>query len=221
MISENVSTVDAPPRLLSIPDRTRKHIEDTVQDIITSLPDPALFSPDQRRGIIGRYTAVLEGSFIHLMTATYLSARSPEANEIIKDNLREEVRDNHPGMLRKFSLAAGARATDADRVIVDEELQCVRAFVARLSPLQVIPMMAFFEAFIQKFMPYLAELAAQQGSSEREYTNVHSVSDVAHTQGLLKAFSAELSLESQPVPGSSLFEGIEILRNLIDRIVRS
>jgi hypothetical protein len=81
-------------------------------------------------------------------------------------------------------------------------------------------MMAFFEGFIQRFMPYLAELAALQGSSEREYTNVHSVGDIAHTQGLLNALSAELVLETQPVPRSFLVEGIEILGNLIERIIR-
>ena len=46
-------------------------------------------------------------------------------------------------------------------------------------------MMAFFEGFIQKFMAYLAELAAAQGSTEFEYTDVHGVCDVTHTPGTL------------------------------------
>lgn len=220
MISENLPAIAAPPLQSSLSDMARSYIEAAVEKLIRSLTDPAKLSSERRRTIIGRYTAVLDGNFIYWMTATYLSARSPEAHEIIKDNLREEVRDNHPGMLRRFALAARAPSTDEDRMRIDEELQAVRAFVARLTPLQIIPMMAFFEGFIQRFMPYLAELAALQGSSEREYTNVHSVGDIAHTQGLLNALSAELVLETQPVPRSFLVEGIEILGNLIERIIR-
>jgi hypothetical protein len=220
MISENLRAIDAPPPPeSSLSDTARDYIEVAVEKLIRSLTDPAKLSRDQRRGIIARYTAVLEGNFIYWMTATYLSARSPEAQDIIRDNLREEVRDNHPGMLRRFTLAARASSTDEDRVRIDKDLQAVRGFVVRMTPLQIIPMMAFFEGFIQRFMPYLAELAALQGSSEREYTDVHSVGDIAHTQGLLNAFSAELVLETQPVPRSSLVEGIEILRSLIERII--
>ncbi len=33
-------------------------------------------------------------------------------------------------------------------------------------------------------MPYLADLAIRQGSTELEYTDVHGVVDIGHTQGL-------------------------------------
>src|SRR3989442_14542448 len=96
-----------------------------------------------RGGIIARFTAVLEGNFIYWMTATYLSVSSVEAHEIIKDNLLQEVRDNHPGMLRRFAIAARANPTDVDRMASHQELQAVRAFVARLARLQPILMLAF------------------------------------------------------------------------------
>lgn len=216
---KNLSSVDTQAR--SPLRDTHKSIKLAIDDIIRSLPDPAGLSPNERRGIIARYTGVLEANFIYWMTATYLSVHSPEAREIIEDNLREEVRDNHPGMLGRFALAAQALPTDGDRLIIYKQLQAVRAFVAGMNPLQIIPMMAFFEGFIQRFMPYLADLAARQGSSEREYTDVHTVGDIAHTQGLLDAFSAELSLATEPVTRASLFEGIEILRSLLESIIRS
>jgi Iron-containing redox enzyme len=221
VISENSSAVDVPSLCPPLRDVAQKYIEVAIDDVISSLPDPARLSSDQRRGIIARYTAVLEPNFIYWMAATYLSARSAEALEIIKDNLREEVRDNHPGMLSRFAQAARATAKDADRITIDKGVHAVRTFVARMDPLQIIPMMAFFEGFIQRFMPYLAELAARQGSGEREYTDVHSVGDVAHTQGLLDAFSAELSLMSEPAFRPSVFEGIVVLRSLVEAIVRS
>ena len=46
-------------------------INGMVDDLVMSLPDPRHLSSDERRGIISRYTAVLEGNFIYWMTATY------------------------------------------------------------------------------------------------------------------------------------------------------
>jgi hypothetical protein len=198
----------------------REYIERSIEEVVSSLPNPASLSADERRGLIGRYTAVLEGNFIYWMTATYLSVRSDDGHAIIEDNLREEVRDNHPGMLRRFAVAARATSTDADRMVIDRDLQAVRAFVARLAALEIILMMAFFEGFIQRFMPYLAELAVRQGSTEREYTDVHSVVDIAHTQGLITAFESELSVTDSTVSTSTVFQGIDVLRTLINTIIR-
>jgi hypothetical protein len=91
-------------------------------------------------------------------------------------------------------------------------------FVGRLSGVRTVLMMAFFEGFIQRFMAYLARLAQLQGSLEMEYTDVHGVCDVAHTQGLLRALSVEMELD--PVdPANNLFEGVDLLRTLINTIV--
>src|SRR5207302_1761752 len=133
---------------------------------------------------------------------------------------REEVRDNHPGMLRKFAMAADAMPTDSDALAVHRDLQGVRQFVARLSGARLVVMMAFFEGWITKFMPYLAELAARQGSTEQEYTDVHGVVDVVHTQGLFRALDAELALLPEPAPPMApLLEGAEALGTLISTIV--
>jgi len=220
MNSKDTSVIETVSPQRSYPEAAREYIGRAIEDVVSSLPNPDFLSADERRGLIARYTAVLEGNFIYWMTATYLSVRSDDGQAIIEDNLREEVRDNHPGMLRRFAVAARATSTDADRMAIDRDLQAVRAFVARLVGLEIILMMAFFEGFIQRFMPYLAELAARQGSTEREYTDVHSVVDIAHTQGLLTAFASELSLMHETVSKATLFEGIEVLRALIKRIIR-
>src|SRR2546428_1910562 len=150
----------------------QEHIDRAVHDLLASCPDPEQLSADERRGIIARYTAVLEGNFIYWMTAANLSVRSEEAHTIIQDNLLEEVRDNHPGMLRKFAIAAHAVPTDSDALAVYRNLENVRLFVGRLSGVRIVLMMTFFEGFITRFMPYLAELAKRQGSAEQEYTDV-------------------------------------------------
>jgi hypothetical protein len=194
------------------------HIDRAIEDLLASLPNPGQLSPEQRRGIIARYTAVLEGNFIYWMTGAYISVGSDEARAKIMDNLREEVRDCHPGMMRRFALAAHAIPTDADAQAVYRNLMNVRLFIGRLSPVPTVVTMAFFEGFIQRFMPYLAELAARQGSEEMEYTDVHGICDVTHTQELFRALEAEMALEP-PMPAQEMYEGVDLLRALIQNIV--
>ena len=194
-------------------------IEETIEDLLVSLPAPGQLSAQERRGIIARYTAVLEGNFIYWMTGALLSVGSNEAREKILENLREEVRDCHPGMMRRFALAANAVPTEADAAAVYRNLMNVRLFVGRLSPVPILVTMAFFEGFIQRFMAYLAELAERQGSAEMEYTDVHGVCDITHTQELFRALDAEMAL----APGATdrdMFEGVELLRALIQNIVK-
>jgi hypothetical protein len=196
------------------------HIDRAIDDLFVSLPDPAQLSAAERRGIIARYTAVLEGNFIYWMTGAYLSVGSDEARAKIIDNLREEVRDCHPGMMRRFAIAANALPTDADAQAVHRNLMNVRLFIGRLSSVPIVVTMAFFEGFIQRFMAYLADLAQRQGSFEMEYTDVHGVCDVTHTQELFRALEAEMAL-APPMPAGEMFEGVELLRTLIQNIVVS
>ena len=196
------------------------HAGGVTDDILASLPSAEHLTADERRGIIARYAAVLEGNFIYWMTGAYLSVGSDIARSIILQNLHEEVRDCHPGMLRKFAMAAHAVPNDSDALAVYRSLSNVRLFIGRLSSVPIVVMMAFFEGFIQRFMPYLADLAHQQGSAEREYTDVHGVCDVAHTQELFHALEAEMMLASDSrKPVKNLFEGIDLLETLIRDII--
>src|SRR5207247_6416938 len=194
------------------------HIDHAIEDLLASLPDPGQLSAAERRGIIARYAAVLEGNFIYWMTGAYIAAGSDEARAKIMDNLREEVRDCHPGMSRRFALPAQAVPTDTDAQAVYRNLMNVRRFIGQLSAVPIVVTMAFFEGFIQRFMPYLAELAQRQGSGEMEYTDVHGVCDVTHTQELFRALEAEMAL-TKPMPDQEMFEGVELLRALIQNIV--
>lgn len=208
------SVFGTPSSETSIQDR----IEAEIHAVMNSLPDPKCLSAAQQRGIIRRYTAVLEGNFIYWMTGAYLGTKSEQARSIILDNLREEVRDCHPGMLRRFALAAHAIPTDSDALVVQRDLMNVRLFVGCLVGIPSLIMMAFFEGFIQKFMGFLAELAIAQGSTELEYTDVHGVCDVGHTQELFRALAAEFALQPS-ASASSLFAGVDLLCALLQTIV--
>jgi DNA-binding Lrp family transcriptional regulator len=193
-------------------------IEAMINELSASLPDIKELTSEERRGIIARYTAVLEANFIYWMTATLISVQSEGARPHILENLHEEVSEAHPVMLRRFAIAAHAFPTDTDALAVDEDLTKVRQFLGRLSAVQSLATMAFFEGFIQKFMSYFADLATAQGSTDMEYTDVHGVCDIAHTQGLFDALSEEI--EVNPLaPGADILEGVYLLRTLIQTIV--
>jgi hypothetical protein len=200
-------------------DSIKHHIGQAIDDLMGSLPDIESLSPVQQRGIIARYSAVLEGNFIYWMSGAYLAARSEEVRAILLDNLHEEIRDCHPGMLRRFAVAAKSVPDDIDAMAVDPKLSAVRLFIGRLSPEPILAMMAFFEGFIQRFMPYLAELARRQGSVEQEYTDVHGTCDVVHSQELFRALAAELALGNFRKRPHHLFEGISLLESLIEAVV--
>ncbi len=200
----------------------QQHIDRVIDDVFASLPQPEHLSSDERRGIIARYTAVLEGNFIYWMTGAFLAVKTDVARSKIIENLQEEVRDAHPLMMRRFAMAAHAMPTEVDTLAVHDRLTEVRLFIGRLSAVRIVVMMAFFEGLIQRFMPYLAELARLQGSSDMEYTDVHGVCDVTHTQELYRALQAEMALAHVDGPvakATDLFEGVGLLRRLITDII--
>jgi hypothetical protein len=196
---------------------TKQRIDREIDALITALPEPNDLTSEQRRGIIARYSAVLEGNFIYWMTAAYLSVQAEAARPILIDNLREEIRDCHPEMLRRFAIAAHAYPTDTDAMAIRDGLAKVRLFLGRLQGVENLITMGFFESYIQRFMSYLADLAVAQGSNELEYTDVHGVCDIAHSEGLLLAFAAEAQI-NPPDPSADLFEGVNQLRDLIRTI---
>lgn len=198
----------------------RNHVEREINRLIGSLPNPQDLSDGEVRRIISRFTAVLEGNFIYWMTGALLAVKSEAAREEILENLHEEVRDSHPRMLREFALAARAYPGEAEAMAVHQDLTKVRLFIGRLSAVPILTMMAFFEGYLQRLMPFLAELAAKRGSTERVYTDVHGVCDVAHTQGLYEALGAEME-RNAPLADADLFEGVRLLSTLMGTIIFS
>lgn len=211
------STLSAQLPNSSVDTFIKPKIEGMIEDMMASLPNPNQLTSAERRGIIARYTAVLEGNFIYWMTATLMAIQAEGAKPHILENLDEEIREAHPVMLRKFAIAADAFPTDSDALAVNEDLNNVRRFLGKLSAVQSLATMALFEGYIQRFMGYLADLAAAQGSKEFEYTDVHGVCDIAHTAGLFEALAEEMAVNPADAD-VDLFEGVELLRTLINTI---
>ena len=200
-------------------DAIQQRIANITDELMAQLPNPEKLTAEERHGIIARYSAVLEGNFIYWMTATFLAVKSKEAHPILLENLFEECRDSHPAMMRRFAIAAHAFPTDADAFAVGVNLTRMRLFLGRMQGVPSLVSMAFFETWIQRFMPFLAALAAAQGSTEMEYTDVHGVCDVVHSQELFRAVAIELA--SNPVsPETNIYEGVELLSALIQNMIQ-
>jgi hypothetical protein len=203
---------------LSTTQTLQERVDREIESLLTSFPDAEDLIAAERRGIIARYAAVLEGNFIYWMTGALLAVRSEDARAKIMENLHEEIRDSHPAMMRRFAVAAQAMPHQSDSLAVYDNVLKVRLFIGRLSPVPILVTMAFFEGFIQKFMPYLADLAARQGSTDMEYTDVHGVCDIGHTQELWNALAAEIALMNDMLSDEEIFEGVTLLRTLIHDI---
>lgn len=197
----------------------REQVNHKIEDLLSVFPDPASLSAKERRDIIARYTAVLEGNFIYWMTAALITVGTEKAREEIVENLEEEIRECHPAMMRRFAIAANAAPSDSDAAAVYQNLARVRGFVGKLSTVRLLIMLMFFESFIQRYMPYLAELAKLQGSTDFEYTDVHGVCDIAHSEGLFEAVKAEVTLSGDSLtPETNPLEGVELLQTLVKNI---
>lgn len=199
-------------------DSVRQYVSEEIEALVAALPEPGSLTAEERRGLIARYSAVLEGNFIYWMTASLIATKSEQAREELIENLNEEVRDAHPEMLRRFAIAAHAFPTDKDSLEVNEDLTEMRLFLGKLSAVQSLTSMAFFEGFIQRFMGYLAGLAAAQGSTDMQYTDVHGVCDIEHTEGLFFALKCEK--EINPLgEGQDVYEGVHLLRKLLEKVI--
>ena len=201
-------------------DAIKKRLDGEREALMSLLPDSAALTDDMRKEIIARYTAVLEGNFIPWMTSAHLGAKSDEAKAITKDNLVEELRDNHPGMLRRFATMANSIPTNEHYIAVGEPVEEIRQFAARLNGVELLVMMGFFESFIAGFMPYLNALAKESGSSESEYTDVHAAVDIVHTEGLFKALEYELAItDSSEKHDEELLAGVEKIKKAVLAII--
>ena len=146
-----------PPELHNL-SSIKRQIDSEIDSLVAALPDPKDLTPEQRRGIIARYSAVLEGNFIYWMTAAYLSVRSEEARPILIENLREKLPIVIPRCYGGLRLRR-CHPAEADAMAVRDNFdQGPRIPGAPAGSANVLTM-GFFESYIQRFMSYLADLA--------------------------------------------------------------
>src|SRR5438309_1001145 len=80
------------------------------------------------------------------------------------------------------------------------------------------PVQELVERAIEELMASLPD-PDQLSPAEQEYTDVHGVVDVVHTEGLFRALEAEVRLGPEAPEPARLLTGMEMLRTLIEAVV--
>lgn len=161
------------------------------------LPAIEKVSKQQATKIIQRYTASIEGNFLSWMGGASISARSVLSKFAADENLWVEIKDNHPGMLRRFAQDCKAEPNSEDYRYAEKEVNEVRRIVADLSGIKTITLMATLENTSSAFIPFLAELGKKVGCTNFTYTDVHGEADIEHANQFLEALTDEQSLGYQ------------------------
>ncbi len=186
-------------------------------EVASFLLNTKKLNKEQEKKIIQRYTAAIEGNFLSWMGAGSISSRSVISKFAVDENLWVEIKDNHPGMLRKFSKDCGAEPNSEDFRYVEKEVNIVRNQVAELSGVKVITLMATLENTSNVFIPFLAELGSKLGCMDFTYTDVHGEADVEHANQFLEALTDEQKLGYEDA-GKDIDNTIKITVNMLKRI---
>ncbi|MBI2106582.1 iron-containing redox enzyme family protein [Candidatus Woesearchaeota archaeon] len=159
----------------------------------------------------------IEGNFLSWMGGASISARSVLSKFAVDENLLVEIKDNHPGMLRKFAKECKAEPNSEDYKYSENETNAVRKIVAELSGIKAITLMATLENTSSTFIPFLAELGKKLGCKDFTYTDVHGEADIEHANQFLEALTDEQYL-GYPTPEKDIDNTIRITLILLKKV---
>src|SRR3989344_8007789 len=160
-----------------IDNRLKVKMDKAINEVRSFLPSHQKLSKEQAIKIIQRYTASIEGNFLSWMSGASISVRSVISRFAVDENLWVEIKDNHPGMLRKFAINCKAEPNSEDYRYSERETNSIRELVSELSGIKTISLMATLENTSSAFIPFLAELGKKLGCKDFTYTNVHGEAD--------------------------------------------
>ncbi len=166
------------------------HVSDA---IAVSFPNINEIDKSAAQRIIARYTAAIAGNFVPWMAAAAVSARSIEARFVCETNIRDEMQENHPGLLYAFAKSANALPAVDDSLQTDDVIHGMRTTVAQMNGLKNIAIMAVCENASLIFIPFLAALAQKCNGQDFRYTDIHGVADKEHAEKFLWALNCEMA----------------------------
>jgi len=186
-------------------------------DVKQFLPNPTKLNKEQAIKIIQRYVSAIEGNFLTWMGGASISSRSVISKFAADENLWVEIKDNHPGRLRKFAKDCKAEPNSEDFKYVEKEVNGVRKIIAELSGIKAIALMATLENTSAAFIPFLSDLGKKLGCKDLTYTEIHGEADIEHANQFLEALTDEQNL-GYPNPIKDIDNTIEITLVLLNRI---
>lgn len=176
---------------------------------------PSSVSNEDARKILARYAAALEGNFIAWMGAGALVAQSVQAKYAASENLWVELKDDHAGMLHRFIASAGVEVTHSHAREVEDVVASIRVFLAKMSSVEILALMAYLENTSAEFIPFLGAIARQLGGVDDVYIRVHGEADVLHADQFAWALGYEIANDDRA------FEKIDEAFKLGEQFLRS
>ncbi|MEK6852669.1 MAG: iron-containing redox enzyme family protein [Nanoarchaeota archaeon] len=161
------------------------------EEVRTSLIPLRELGQEKMRRMLARYAAAIEPNFIPWVAAGAISARSIQGRYAASENLEEELRGDHQGMLIDFVAQVAARPTIEDCKEVYLHVQNMRNTFREMNGLTNITLLAYLENTSAAFIPYLADAVRSLGGKDFTYTDAHGVADAQHAQQFLWALGYE------------------------------
>ena len=161
----------------------------------TMLPTVESLSNDDLATILLVYDEAIRPYFMGWLGLAFSGARSIEARLVLRDNLFEEVEEDHPAMLREFT-ASIRQMVDPDDLarrlyIIRSESRALTMLAAEL-PLNAIVLIAALEVSSLAFVTWLAEAAERLAIHDLAYVEEHGEADIVHADDLQRVLPTEL-----------------------------
>lgn len=181
--------------------RAKERLAAHFEDLGTHLHRRAFSTPPadsetKKRFMIAKYTAAFAVNFTDWIGKTHPWVRSPEARFALDDNLRCEQKQDHVGMLLRFTTQCKAVPEREHYDAVAREVADIRDLFkdVRVAGLTGLVLLAILENTSEVFIPRLEDWARSMGCTDLEYTSVHGEADVEHSDTLLKALEVEVDM---------------------------
>lgn len=150
------------------------------------------------------YRDVIAPNFVPWMAQVWVRCWSNIARVACQENLRCEVAEDHPGMLRRY-------ATEVDSHRIRQQIQSLECLTSKVGLLT--PHINFITAVVQRsaidgllvmaglekasivFIPRMRKWGEDLGFRDFEYVDKHGIADIEHANDLRNAVEAEANEE--------------------------
>lgn len=170
-----------------------EQLELAKQRIAQSLAPPTELADEQARSIIGTYRIAIEPNFIHWMYQAYQTTKSNKAKKVIAQNIRDEISQDHPKMLRDFAQQCGVNLTEDHYRRASQPTLEMWTLFAKKDGLMNLAVATTLENTSLVFIPYLDGLGKRLGCKDFTYTKVHGEADLEHARDLYEGLVEEMN----------------------------
>ncbi len=163
------------------------------QRIENALVPAVELTDEQARSIIGTYRVAIEPNFIHWMYQSYQTTKSDKAKQVIAQNIRDEILQDHPKMLRDFAQQCGVSLKEEHYRKASQSTLEMWDLFSKRNGLMNLTVAATLENTSLVFIPYLANLSKKLGCGNSIYTDVHGEADIEHARDLYEGLVEEMN----------------------------